>query len=133
MHNGSLSTPKTESTWVLTLPVVRLFPTSIHDSFLTIPCRLDTRSRLIICHPPVGMSLRCARTSQGKFSMLSRVHKNRLASAPKSFSSFYHSTSTPNPKSSQSITMARYPSLPTQQSRPVHATPAPFVNHASPA
>ncbi|KAJ5617400.1 hypothetical protein N7537_002514 [Penicillium hordei] len=79
------------------------------------------------------MYLMCARTSQGKFSMLSRVHKNRLASAPKYFSSFYHSTSTPNLKSSQSITMARYPSLPTQQSRPVHATAAPFVNHASPA
>ncbi|OQE19703.1 hypothetical protein PENFLA_c018G10167 [Penicillium flavigenum] len=74
----------------------------------------------------------CARTSQGKFSMLSRVHKNRLASAPKSFNSFYHSASTPNSKSSQSI-MARYPLLPTQQNRTVHATPAPFVNHTSPA
>ncbi|CAG8237161.1 unnamed protein product [Penicillium salamii] len=57
--------------------------------------------------------------------MLPRVHKNRLASAPHSFFSL-HSTLT-------SSTMARYPSLPTQQSRPVHATPAPFVNHASPA
>ncbi|KAJ6168618.1 hypothetical protein N7497_001461 [Penicillium chrysogenum] len=74
----------------------------------------------------------CARTSQGKFSMLSRVHKNRLASAPKSFNSFYHSASTPYSKSSQSI-MARYPLLPTQQNRTVHATPAPFVNHTSPA
>ncbi|CAG7971941.1 unnamed protein product [Penicillium salamii] len=57
--------------------------------------------------------------------MLPRVHKNRLASAPHSLFSL-HSTLT-------SSTMARYPSLPTQQSRPVHATPAPFVNHASPA
>ncbi|KAJ5770654.1 uncharacterized protein N7511_002705 [Penicillium nucicola] len=69
--------------------------------------------------------------SQGKFNML-RVHKNCSTSAPRSFFSSYISTSNLS-KQPQSITMARYPQVSTQQARPVHATPAPFVNHASPA
>ncbi|KAJ5990763.1 hypothetical protein N7499_011309 [Penicillium canescens] len=68
--------------------------------------------------------------SQGKFNML-RVHKNCSTSASRSLFSSYISTSNLS-KQPQSITMARYPQV-TTQTRPVHATAAPFVNHASPA
>ncbi|CAG7920722.1 unnamed protein product [Penicillium olsonii] len=53
-----------------------------------------------------------------------RGHKNIVPA--RSLFSFY-SISTP------SHTMARYPSLPIQQSRPVHSTPPAHLNHASPA